>query len=279
MEIRIVLFSPKHVTGNNNLEIHRQFRFFIHFRSIKMKTLPDAKSRLFLFCGMIAPAILGVTVLVVGYITPGYNPVSDSVSLMGTPEQPYAWLLSSGYWFYGILMLFAVFGLHCIFINFPQIKPLSTLLGIHALGTILLAVFPDSTTSFYREMIHNFVSGIAYAPLLVMIYIFRNLTRENSSFNRLRAFGLFVLFINIPLPFVHMVGPLSVIGGLLQRVLCACSFTWLRFAFFTLYKAQFSFTANNSDKGQLTLVEARDHMSTGMPDVRVGHILQKNHRF
>ena len=239
----------------------------------------DAKSRLFLFCGMIAPVILGITVLVVGYITPGYNPISDSVSLMGTQEQPYAWLLSSGYWLYGVLMCFTAYGLTRIFSNVPQIKSLSTLLGIHALGTILLAVFPDSTTSFSREMIHNFVSFIAYAPLLVMIYIFRNLAMYNSSFSRLRSFGLFVLLINIPLPFVHMFGPLSMIGGLLQRVMCACSFMWLRFAFFSIYKKQYSLISNTTERSQVPPVEATDHMSNGLSGVKVGNILQKSHRF
>ena len=243
-----------------------------------MISYQDANSRIFLFCGLIAPLILGITVLVVGYITPGYNPVSDSVSQMGTPEQPYAWLLSSGYWIYGVLMCFAAYGLKRIFINVPIVKPLSILLGIHALGTILLAVFPDSTTSFDQEMIHNFISGIAYIPLLGMIYIFRNLTRDNSSFTRLRAFGLFVLLINIPLPFIHMAGPLSSIGGLLQRVLCACSFTWLRFAFFTLYKKQSSLVSDTGIRSQLSPVEASKHLSTGLTGVKVGNILQKNHR-
>ena len=244
-----------------------------------MKPYRDARSKIFLFCGMIAPLILGITVLVVGYITPGYNPISDSVSLMGTPEQPYAWLLSSGYWVYGVLMCFGAYGLNRIFINVPQIKPLSKLLGIHALGTILLAVFPDSTTSFYREMIHNFVSAIAYAPLLAMIYIFRNFTRDNPSFSRLRSFGLLVLIVNIPIPFVHIIGPLSVIGGLLQRVLCACSFVWLRLAFFSMYKKQYSLVSDTGERSQLSPVEATKNMLTGLTDIKVGHILQKNHRY
>jgi len=243
-----------------------------------MKSYRDVKIKLFLFSGIISPVILGITVLVVGYITPGYNPISDSVSLMGTPEQPYAWLLSSGYWIYGVLMCFAAYGLNRIFINVPQIKQLSALLGIHALGTILLAVFPDSTTSFYREMLHNFVSGIAYVPLLAMIYIFRNLTRDNSSFGRLRAFGLLVLIINIPLPFVHMTEPLSSIGGLLQRVLCACSFAWLRYALFNLYKKQFSFISDTGKRNQLSPVEIPDHITDGLSGMEVGKILHKIHR-
>lgn len=243
-----------------------------------MKAYQDTKSRLSLFCGMIAPVILGITVLVIGYITPGYNPVSDSVSLMGTQEQPYAWLLSSGYWLYGVLMCFAIYGLNRIFNDVPQMKLLSTLLGIHALGTILLAVFPDSTTSFNREMIHNFISFLAYTPLLAMIYIFRNIIKDNSSFSRLRFFGLFVLLINLPLPFVHMVEPLSSIGGLLQRVMCACSFMWLRFAFYSLYKKQYSLISDTGENGQLSPLEAINHMSTVLPGGKVGNILQKTDR-
>ncbi len=244
-----------------------------------MKSHKGTKSRIFLVCGMIAPLILGTTVLVVGYITPGYNPVSDTVSLMGTSEQPYAWLLSGGYWIYGILMCCGAYGLNRVFHDIPQITPLLKLLGIHAVGTILLAVFPDSTTSFYREMLHNFISFTAYAPLLAMIYIFRNLTRDNSSLRRLRFFGLLVLIINIPIPFVHIIGPLSPIGGLLQRVLCACSFVWLRVAFFSLYKKQHFLFSDTGESSQLSPVEAPNQVLTRLPDVKVGNILQKNHRY
>jgi hypothetical membrane protein len=269
-----------HVTGNNDIGIHKSFGYFnTNNGSIGMKPYRDAKSRISLICGMIAPVILGLTVLVVGYITPGYNPISDSVSLMGTPEQPYAWLLSSGYWIYGVLMCIAVYGLSRIFINIPQIKPLSILLSIHALGTILLAVFPDSTISFRREMIHNFISAVAYIPLLGMIYIFRNLIKDHTSFSRLKSFGLIVLLINIPLPFVHMIEPLSSIGGLLQRVMCACSFIWLRFAFFSLYKAKFSLVRSITEKDQTFPVEPASHISVGLPGVKVGNILQKDQRF
>ena len=244
-----------------------------------MKDNRSNRSRIFLFCGMIAPAILGATVLVVGYITPGYNPVSDTVSLTGTPEQPYAWLLSVGYWIYGILMCFGAYGLNRIFTGIPKIKPLSILLGTHALGTILLAVFPDSTTSFNREMIHNFVSGIAYAPLLAMIYIFRSLSGDSPSFSRSRLLGLLVLIINVPIPFVHIIGPLSPIGGLLQRLLCACSFVWIRFVFYSLYRKRHFFSSNPSNEDQPIPVEIVSHLSTGQSGIDVGNVLQRIDHF
>ena len=74
-----------------------------------MRANEDRKYRFFLFCGILAPIIIGIVIIVVGQLTPDYNQVSDSISWMGIPDRPYAWLLHGGYYVYGILMCMAAY--------------------------------------------------------------------------------------------------------------------------------------------------------------------------
>jgi hypothetical membrane protein len=48
--------------------------------------------------------VLVATVVVVGAITPGYSQLADTVSRLGSPGQPYAWVARSGFVLYGVLV-------------------------------------------------------------------------------------------------------------------------------------------------------------------------------
>jgi hypothetical membrane protein len=185
---------------------------------------------------MLAPIILGLVIFVVGQLTPDYNQVSDTISRMGTPERPYAWLLHGGYYVYAILMGVAAYGLSRTIGSTPRANGLAILLGIHALGTMLLAVFPDSVNSTTKHIVHDIMSGISYLPLIIGIFISRKIARHEMTLRVAGIIGIFIIIINVPMPVINMVSPLASIGGLLQRILSGCSFLWLTLIFFMLYR-------------------------------------------
>ena len=201
-----------------------------------MKSSKDSKYRLLLFCGMLAPIIMGVVIFVVGQLTPDYNQVSGSISQMGTPDRPYAWLLHAGYYVYGILMAVAAYGLSRTIGSAPRANSLAMLLGIHAFGMILLAIFPDSVTSTFKHIVHDIMSATAYLPLIIGIIISRRIARHEVALKVAGIIGIFIIIINLPMPIIYMVSPLASIGGLLQRILSGCSFFWITLTFFLLYK-------------------------------------------
>ena len=200
-----------------------------------MKSNEDGKYRFFLFCGVLAPVIMGVVIVVTGQLTPNYSPISDSVSRMGIPGKPYAWLLHGGYYVYGILMGAAAYGLSRTIGSVPRANGLATLLGIHALGTMLMAVFPDSVDSTFKHVIHDVMSTASYLPLLIGILISRRIARQEMTLKVAGILGVFIIIINLPMPITFMVSPLATIGGLLQRIFSACSFFRLTLTFFLLY--------------------------------------------
>ena len=205
-----------------------------------MNQSEDNKYRLFLFCGMLAPVILGAVIAVVGQLTPDYSQLTDSISRMGTADRPYSWLLNSGYYVYGILMGLAAFGFNRTIGSKPRMNTLSKLLGIHAFGTILLAIFPDSVDSIFKHIVHDIMSTASYLPLLIGIFISRRIARDELSLKVAGILGIFILIINLPMPVINIVGPLASIGGLLQRILSGCSFFWISLTFFLLYRKRCS---------------------------------------
>jgi hypothetical membrane protein len=205
-----------------------------------MKTSVDSVSRFLLFCGVLAPVMMMVIILVVGQITPDYNPVSDTICQMGTPERPYAIVLNGGYVIYGILMGLAAYGLYRSISSTATAQILTILLCIHAVGTILLGVFPDSldlpTKHFTADLLHNTVSAISYLPLLAAILVSRGIARQEKTLKVTGILGLVIIIINLPMPFINMIDPLKSINGLLQRLLSGSSFFWLTLTFVLLYR-------------------------------------------
>ncbi len=193
-------------------------------------------TRFLLLCGALAPVILGVVIIVTGQLTPDYNPISDTVSRMGIPGSPYAWLLHSGYYVYGILMGVAAYGLSRTIGSIPMANGLAILLGIHAFGTILMAVFTDSADSTFKHVVHDVISTTSYLPLLIGIFISHRIARQKRILKVAGILGIFVIIINLPMPIINMVSPLATISGLLQRILSACSYLWLTLTFLVLYK-------------------------------------------
>lgn len=197
-------------------------------------------SRFFLLFGVFAPITMMVVVIVVGQITPDYNPISDTISQMGTPESPYSLVLNGGFVIYGVLMGVAAYGFHRRLRYTAMGNTLVVLLSIHAVGTILLTIFPDSLEftgkHFTDDILHNTASAISYPALLIGILVFTRIARQEKALRVVVVIGLAVVILNLLLPFVAMFGPFKPISGLMQRLFMASSFLWLVFTSLLLYK-------------------------------------------
>ena len=205
-----------------------------------MKSKEDNISRLSLLCGVVAPIMLMATIIILGEITPDYNPVSDSISQMGAPGRPYANVLSSGYAVYGVLMGAAAYGLHRGMDYTATAKKLSILLGVHAVSTVLLGVFPDNLNLTPQHLgdnfLHNTISAFSYLPLFISILIVRGIASQEKGLKVAGILGLFVIIVNLPMPAINYVPPLEPFAGLVQRLLSGSISLWVTLAFALLYR-------------------------------------------
>ena len=199
----------------------------------------DRIARFFLLCGVFALILMMVIIIIVGQITPDYNPISDTISQMGTPNSLYSIVLNSGYVIYGILMSGAAYGIYIRLRYTDMAKTLAILMGIHAIGSILLAVFPDSPDfpgkHLTDDIFHNTFSAISYSALLIGILVLTRIARQERALKVVAMLGLAVVTINLSLPAVTMFGPFEPVSGLLQRLLITSSFIWLSLTFLLLY--------------------------------------------
>ncbi len=196
--------------------------------------------RFLLFCGILAPIILMATIVVVGQMTPDYDPISDTISQMGTPERPYFAVLRNSYTIYGLLIAAAAYGLYRRVAFSTRAGIVAVLLVIHALFAMLLGVFPDTpdmqAKHFADDLMHNVVSAMSYLPLLLSMLVFRGIARQEETLKVVGTVGLVVVAVNLPMPAVAVFGPLKAISGLLQRLLFGISFSWLVLTFSLLYQ-------------------------------------------
>ena len=162
-----------------------------------MKLDSDRIPRFLLLLGVFAPITMMVVVIVVGQITPDYNPISDTISQMGTPESPYALVLNSGFIIYSILIGVAAYGFHRRLRNTVMGNALVILLGIHAVGTMLLAIFPDSPEfagkHFTEDILHNTLSAISYPALLIAILVFTRIAHQEKALRITAIIGFAVV--------------------------------------------------------------------------------------
>ena len=214
-----------------------------------METKEDKISRFLLICGVLAPVMMIIIIIIVGEITPNYSPVSNTISQMGTPNSRYAIVLNSGYVFYAILMGSASYGLYRSMNFTTTARTLAILLGIHASFTGLLGIFADTLDvlpkSFSDDFIHNSIAAISYSPLILCIFIFRRVALQDRTLKVAGTLGLLVIAINLPLPITPYIGPLEVINGLLQRLLTGSAFLWLTLIFILLYRKIYNYKVRN----------------------------------
>lgn len=208
-----------------------------------MKIKEDNISRFLLLCGLFAPVMMMAIIFVLGQVTPDYNPVSDSICQMGIPGRPLAIVLNGGYVVYGTLMAGAAYGLARSISNISTAKRVAILLCVHAIGTMLLGIFPDSlelpTNHFSDDLLHNSVSAISYLPLLAAIFIFRNIARQEKALKVTGVLGVVIVVMNFPMPVINTIEAIDPVSGLLQRVLAGASFSWLALTFFLLYRRRY----------------------------------------
>jgi hypothetical membrane protein len=200
--------------------------------------------RLLLLGGIAAPIVMVVIILIVGQMTPGYNPVAETVSQSATPTSPYAAVQNGGFVFYGLLMIGVARGFYLRLRYLLQAKVVTVFLTIHGIGAIFMAIFADSPDFpgkvFTDDIWHNIFSSVSYSALLLGMLIFARMARKDTALRGVAILGLAVIFFNLPLPMVTLIDPLKPVSGLLQRLFITSSFLWLILTSLSLYKMTLS---------------------------------------
>jgi hypothetical membrane protein len=234
-------------------------------------------TRLSLLCGILAPAMIFAVIIVVGQITPHYDPLRETISRMGAAESPYAAWLNGGYVLYSSLIALTVYGFFISFRHDRRVGLLTALLGVHALGAMLLAVvtdIPDLSGADHSSLNpHNIVSALAYLPIIGAAFVFYRINMRVAALRAVSLLGLVVIFVNIPMPIITQIDAISPISGLLQRLFYAVTFSWLAFASWLLFRRAGLAAANaaNTEGEQGKSYRINRTIPTALSDLSYSH--------
>ncbi|MCG2461243.1 DUF998 domain-containing protein [Flavobacteriaceae bacterium F89] len=200
-------------------------------------------------------AVSGILACVGGFVVetyaasnyPGYSPISQSISRLGSLESPLYYLITGWSVVFTILITVFAYGFYTAFRNeFHRVKLASFLIFIYGLGEGLVAgIFPMDTTVIDRIDLfdpHNIASGIGVASLVLFPFVveplFRGKDRKGAMYTLLVAvFGLlfFLLFLLAKFDYYPILVPFK---GLWQRLFQVIYYSYFMFIAIRMIKVR-----------------------------------------
>jgi hypothetical membrane protein len=182
-------------------------------------------------CGIIGPIFFTIVLIILGFLHPEYNHITQYISELGAVDAPYALIMNTlGFTLLGILIIAFAFALEYGVKNENGLKIGPILVAISGISFGLCGIFicdsgciPISTIGF----IHGYTCFIAlYALILAPFFMFYRL----ASDDRWKNYHIYSLTIAVIALFMTILSKLHVFDnsiGLLQRLSYIIPFFWL----------------------------------------------------
>ncbi|MFX1438604.1 MAG: DUF998 domain-containing protein [Promethearchaeota archaeon] len=197
----------------------------------------DARKLSAAIAGVIAPFLYLILVFGLGFLEPGYNQMTDMMSILGGVEGLRGWLFNLGVIIIGLLVAIFGLGLHPFLNDGDGSKVGPSMLVLGGIGLIGGGIFhcdQDCTNFLTRNptgimhMISSALAGMLIAMSLFVLY-FR--IRRDPVWERLGGFTLLMALLGngagITLWITFATTRLSAIEGLIQRVGIIAPLLWI----------------------------------------------------
>jgi hypothetical membrane protein len=194
-------------------------------------------------CGVAAPILFALMVLVEGFVVHGYSQVSQYISDLGAYSLygSYAFLQNLNFWSFGILVVSFAFGLRR---GFPSSRAVPVSLAVFGAMQVAAGFFPDMPFPF-PGYVHGFVAVIAFNAIILCQFLVWNRLRHLSSeeeivWGRYRNYSLASGLLSFILLTVSFVPPETwagvVITGLKQRAFALIPWSWVEIMALRLFR-------------------------------------------
>lgn len=188
-------------------------------------------TRWLLHAGMASPIVLWTLGIVVAATWPGYDPITESISVM--VHAPLGWLQTTAFWIQGVLGVAWAFGAsRVIGMNARERRIVRALFLLQAGIGFAFAILPTDAggtreTLIARLHLANFYLYAISMPitLFVLAWIFGRDPRWRGAATGTRIAGTLMLFSATIVP-LTVAGPLLPYLGLLERMYVAIPSIW-----------------------------------------------------
>jgi hypothetical membrane protein len=177
---------------------------------------------------MAAPFIFGITVLVVGYMTPGYNPVTQVMSELGIPGEPYAAVMNvMAFGLVGILLMGFAYAVYRAFRARWQVAAGSAMVAGAGLSFFAMAFFhcdQGCMGATPAGSLHLLFGLVAVVAALVAALTLSAVMRQEPGWGGTWQYSLVTAILVIAILPVFL--SLQDLAGLLQRIMVGIIFLW-----------------------------------------------------
>jgi hypothetical membrane protein len=188
-------------------------------------------SRKFLIiCGIIAPLIFTLEIIIIGIFHPNYNHITQYISELGAINAPFAIFYNILLSISGILILIFSFGLFKELDDKFIIKILgSVFIAISGLSFFLIGFFPcdpDCINITIIGLIHGNLANAAQIPLLIAPLLLSNSFKFDKS-NFIKYYSIFTTILGIVFFIIYKSYIFEGYTGLFQRISFGIPLLWI----------------------------------------------------
>ena len=195
-----------------------------------ISNLSRSHLRLYALCGVIAPILFVLMVIVEGLLVPGYSHMTQQISDLGAYALygSYALLQNLNFCIFGTLVVAFAIGLRQ---QLPASRVMTTSLALFGALFFLVGFFPDQPTP-WPAVAHNLLAQLSGLSLFVSeFFAWRRLRRpiadEGVGWTKYGRFSFVSLVLTIISYTLSVVFGQPGITGLLQREMVAVPLLWI----------------------------------------------------
>jgi len=192
------------------------------------------KQRFFALCGIAAPILFIILVIIASLLRSGYSQIYNFISDLGVG--PYAIIQNANFVIFGLLIIGFALGLRG---GLPSPKKRALKVGvwlvvISGLGVLFAGVFPEN---YLGGRPHNMVSATSFLTIIAaQLLIWRGLkSADNAFWGRYRTYSLVSGFLSIILLLVLRVTIGGDYQGVAQRAFLAVPWIWIEVTGLKIY--------------------------------------------
>lgn len=196
-------------------------------------------------CGIIGPIMFTIVLIVLGFLHPGYNHITQYISEFGAVNAPYATIKNTCQFIIGILIVLFSFG---IYLELNDKKTKSTILGsslifISGLSFLLLGFFPcdpDCINFSTVGIIHGYLANTAQLPLIIAPYFLLAKFKRNKKWHSTYCYSIISIILGIISFAVYKSYIFEGYTGLLQRISFGIPILWVEIIAIKIFKSNLS---------------------------------------
>jgi hypothetical membrane protein len=198
-------------------------------------------SRIFSICGILAPITVAVIVLVAGFLTPGYNQLTDTISNLSDQAAKSPQLMITGFIVYGALIIGFAYALYLRLRHGVKAHVAWFMLTLYGISMMLAGIFQDSpgTVMNTEGFIHNAVIITSCLSMLFGMWAFAGSVYNKPSWFGFTWFTFIASFMALILSIIFLVQSEVPLAGLLQRFFYCVILIWIEIVSVWLFKLTF----------------------------------------